>query len=91
MIKRLNSEISVDGYDKITRTAYEFYGCYYHGHSCITQRRDQVIDEEGRSINSRYDTTLAREEFLRNICNVKVVSICASCLIKEKLCHSGYL
>ena len=24
----------VDGYDRRTRTVYEFYGCYWHGHSC---------------------------------------------------------
>ena len=27
---------SVDGYDESTRTVYEYYGCYWHGHSCNT-------------------------------------------------------
>jgi len=26
--------ISGDGYCHETRTAYEFFGCYYHGHPC---------------------------------------------------------
>jgi len=65
----------VDGYDRNTRTVYEFYGCYYHGHQCQTQLRDLAIDKQGRSLNSRYADTMAREEFLRQSCNVNVVSI----------------
>ncbi len=40
----------VDGYDPDTQTVYEFYGCYWHGHSC-TKNHDsvkwqQVLDRE---------------------------------------------
>jgi hypothetical protein len=26
-----------DGFDPITRTIYQFHGCFWHGHSCITK------------------------------------------------------
>jgi len=63
----------LDGYDKDSRTGFEFYGCYWHGHTCLTQLRDRPIDAEGRSLQDRYDATIARKEFLENSCGVKLI------------------
>ena len=63
----------LDGYDKDSRTAYEFYGCYWHGHTCITQLRHYPVDDEGHTLQDRYKATLARQEFLESSCRVKVV------------------
>ena len=59
---------SVDGYDESTRTVYEYYGCYWHGHPCspATYNAD------------RWRGTLERESNLRDTLGYNVISI-ASC------------
>ena len=39
---------SVDGYCPETRTIYEFFGCYFHGHTCQPFR--DVITRSGDTL-----------------------------------------
>ena len=55
---------SVDGYDESTRTVYEYYGCYWHGHYCNTTYNAE-----------RWSKTLERENSLRDTLGYNVVSI----------------
>ena len=56
---------SVDGYDKSTRTVYEYYGCYWHGHPCNPTTHDE----------ERWERTLERERHLRDTLGYNVISI----------------
>ena len=63
----LSDNFSVDGYDESTRTVYEYYRCFWHGHSCNT-----VYNAE------RWKKTLERENSLRELgCNVVSITSCA--------------
>ena len=42
------------GYDESTRTVYEYYGCFWHGHSCNTAYNAE-----------RWQKTLERENSLQ--------------------------
>lgn len=33
----------VDGYDPITKTIYQYNGCYFHGHSCHLNQRMNTV------------------------------------------------
>lgn len=64
-LKKPNSKIAreqrigqytADGYDASTNTAYEFYGCYIHGHDCSANRRqnrDRPLPPDNKSMNER--------------------------------------
>ena len=54
---------SVDGYAEETKTIYEYYGCYHHGHSC-TAKAD----------SKKWKQTMNREEELRSL-GYKIISI----------------
>ena len=41
-----------------TRTVYEFFGCYYHGHTCQTFR--DVCTISGETLSDRYESKKAR-------------------------------
>ena len=47
----------VDGYNPNTRDIYEFLGCFFHGHSCVTWK-NKITQKE------RYDKTVNRIGFL---------------------------
>ena len=49
---------SVDRYSAETRTVYEFFGCYYHGHMCQPFR--DVCTTSGEILVDRYERALAR-------------------------------
>ena len=51
---------SVDGYCEETRTVYEFYGCFYHGHTCQPFR--DVSTMSGETLADRYEGTMTRLE-----------------------------
>lgn len=38
----------VDGYDPITKTIYQYNGCYFHGHSCHLNQRMNSNEREKR-------------------------------------------
>jgi len=49
---------SVDGYCPETRTVYEFFGCFYHGHTCQPFR--DVTTLRGDTLAERYEQTMSR-------------------------------
>jgi len=48
---------SVDGYCPETRTIYEYFGCYFHGHTC--QPFCDVITTSGDTLAERYERTMS--------------------------------
>ena len=57
---------SVDGFHEDSKTVYEYYGCYYHGHSCTTKHDPK-----------KWQKTLERKEELRNLgYNVESITSC---------------
>jgi G:T-mismatch repair DNA endonuclease (very short patch repair protein) len=38
--------LSVDGYCPESKNVYEFYGCYYHGHTCMPYRGTATLGRD---------------------------------------------
>ncbi|KAJ8909767.1 hypothetical protein NQ315_007964, partial [Exocentrus adspersus] len=57
----------VDGYCAETKQVFEFHGCYYHGcATCFRIDRDNPMsDDSTQTLNTRYETTQAKTERLR--------------------------
>jgi len=53
-------QFSVDAYCPETRTIYEFFGCYFHGHTCQPFR--DVISTSGDTLPEYYERTMSRLE-----------------------------
>ena len=62
----------VDGYDKETKTIYEFHGDYYHGNPAI-YGPDEVNTTTNKTMGELYEATKQREEFLRTGHNLVVM------------------
>lgn len=59
--------VRVDGYCKETRQIFEFHGCYYHGHTCMTSRRDEALhDDPSDTLNTRLQRTINKTQRLRD-------------------------
>jgi hypothetical protein len=56
--------LSVDGFCLETKTVYEFFGCYFHGHTCL-QNKD-IATMGGDTLAQRYEQTMARLEQITN-------------------------
>jgi G:T-mismatch repair DNA endonuclease (very short patch repair protein) len=52
------SDLSVDGFCPETKIVYEFYGCFWHGYTCLPFR--DVITVAGETLAERYEHTMAR-------------------------------
>ena len=50
--------LSLDGFCAETRTVYEFYGCPFHGHTCLPFH--DVTTLGGDTLAERYEQTMAR-------------------------------
>jgi len=62
---------SVDGYFPGTSTVYEFFGCFWHGHTCQPFR--DVATLSGDTLVERYERTMSRlEQITRAGYQVKV-------------------
>ncbi|KAJ8911928.1 hypothetical protein NQ315_016269 [Exocentrus adspersus] len=61
--------VKVDGYCAETKQIYQFYGCYYHGcTTCFRYNRDAPMhDDSSQTLNTRYESTMAQAERLRNM------------------------
>jgi len=60
--KRLGGRnIPVDGFDKDDQTVFQFHGCYYHGHNCMTGK---LPDDELKKRRKKTDETT---QYLRNL------------------------
>jgi G:T-mismatch repair DNA endonuclease (very short patch repair protein) len=53
-------QMSVDGFCAETKTVYEFFGCYWHGNSCLPFR--DVSTGARNILVERYEHTMARIE-----------------------------
>ena len=52
---------SVDGYCEKEKTVYEFLGCFWHGHTCLSFR-DRPLGTECETLVDRYEKTMTRLE-----------------------------
>ena len=52
---------SVDGFCEETKTVYEFMGCFWHGHTCLSFRDVPIYDSE-ETLADRYEKTMIRLE-----------------------------
>jgi G:T-mismatch repair DNA endonuclease (very short patch repair protein) len=50
----------VDGYCPETKKVYEFFGCYWHGHTCLRFRDVKTMN--GDTLAERYEKTMTRSE-----------------------------
>ena len=77
---------SLDGYSPETRTVYEFFGCYYHGHTCRPFR--DLCTSGGDTLVERYERTMNRiEQIVRAGYTVKIQWECEfdeSKIVEEK-------
>lgn len=56
----------VDGYDKVTKTVYEFHGCFYHGcPTCFPNRENRYPKHDNMSMREIYQKTLDRNQSIR--------------------------
>jgi hypothetical protein len=67
--------VRVDGLDVKNKTAYEFYGCYYHGCTkCYAHKQNSLNTRYNKTYASIYLDTMKREARLR-IMGYKVISM----------------
>jgi hypothetical protein len=67
--------LSVDGFCRETKTVYKFFGCYFHGHTCLYYR--DIPTMGGDTLAQRYEQTMPRLEQIRNAgCQVEVQREC---------------
>ena len=60
-IRTANKIYFVDGYDSVTRTVYEFQGCFYHGcRKCYPVRDIKHYASPDRTIEELYQATLTK-------------------------------
>ena len=56
----------VDEWDQGNKTAYQFHGCYYHGHLCEVTKNVKDTDWHA-SRESRYERTKSITKFIREM------------------------
>jgi len=62
--KRIGSRhIPVDGFDRTTRTIYQFHGCWWHGHNCKEHHKDHYKE----LMNIRRENTIEITAYLRRL------------------------
>ena len=68
--KRIGSRhIPVDGFDRTTRTVYQFHGCWWHGHAC-----KQHKDCHKELLETRRERTIETRAYLKRL-GYKVIEI----------------
>jgi G:T-mismatch repair DNA endonuclease (very short patch repair protein) len=60
-------DVKVDGFVHETQTAYQFHGCFHHGHDCPDGHRNDGTREE------RLRQTRNAEEYVRRHCDVELI------------------
>ncbi|KAL9989202.1 hypothetical protein ACROYT_G003726 [Oculina patagonica] len=56
----------VDGYDPISKTVWQYHGCYWHGClKCYPQDRNKIFVRKDKTIHDRYLATMKRTSWLR--------------------------
>lgn len=73
MLKRQGIRLQPDGYDTETRTAYEFFGCYFHG--CVECFPRELLSKKNAGLmETRYSKTLAKISLYSKL-KINLVSI----------------
>ena len=62
----LGNGLRVDGYDPLTKTAYEFHGCCWHGCPKCMKKRDKMVPGSAQTMESAYQRTLDKSATLRS-------------------------
>ena len=58
--------LPVDGYVKETHMVYEFQGCYWHGHDCHLNQGKAATDEQGQTMEQRYQRTQEKIQYIQD-------------------------
>ncbi|XP_055714985.1 uncharacterized protein LOC129809195 isoform X2 [Phlebotomus papatasi] len=66
-VKIKNTNFIVDGYDEESNTVFEFFGCFYHGHTCLQDRKYQCSKDPLDTLGNRYEMTMHRLSKLRKL------------------------
>lgn len=66
-VKIKNTNYIVDGFDEESNTIFEFLGCFYHGHKCLSNRMYQCSKNPTDTLENRFKTTMQRIKKLRNM------------------------
>jgi hypothetical protein len=56
--------LSVDGFCSETKKVYKYFGCFFHGHTCLHYR--DIPTMGGDTLYQRYEQTMARLEQIKN-------------------------
>lgn len=79
--------MSVDGYNSLSGTVYEFQGCFYHGCStCFPNRHQSHFKHEGKTMQDVWDSTQDKIKKLKSL-GLKVVEMWECEWEKKKETH----
>ena len=71
--KRLGKrQLPVDGWCRDTRTAYQFHGCFWHGHDCVLNAGKAFNSRLNKSMRELLERTRKNTEYLRTLGNTVV-------------------
>ena len=59
-------KLPVDGFNAQTQTAYQFHGCYWHGHDCALNRRKEFNEKRKKPMAEIREETRAITEYIRS-------------------------
>jgi hypothetical protein len=58
-------KIIVDGFDESSKTIYEFWGCYFHGHPEYFNS-DDICEVNGKKFGELYSETVKKIDSIKN-------------------------
>ena len=74
MLGPKGNRLFLDGFDPLTRTAYEFQGCYYHGHACYLTKSNEGLNHTlGKTFEELAKETVERHQFMKDKLGIKAV------------------
>ena len=76
----------MDGWDAENRTAYQFHGCYFHGHGCYKTKGETHNKLNGKSFRELREKTGEISKYLKEEVGVKVVEMW-ECRWDHMRCH----
>ena len=59
-------KLPVDGFNAQTQTAYQFHGCYWHGHDCALNRGKEFNEKRKKPMAEIREETRANTEYIRS-------------------------
>ena len=64
-----NRKLPVDGFHAETQTAYQFHGCYWHGHDCALNPGKEFNERRNEPTAELLEETRANSDYIQNNCN----------------------